>query len=95
MRFIKFILSSILFLLVFAAVILSVVLVSAGLLAIPASLAVITGIFTNVISDLSPVAMLFAGISCISAGLSVALAVAILVDKRYGLFGTRSAISKL
>lgn len=73
------------FLLFFAAIILSITLVSMGILAIPTALAAITGVFTNVASDLSPPAMLLAGVFCISAGLALALAVVILFPKQPNL----------
>jgi len=82
MKFIRFLLLAGVFLLFFAAIILSIFLVSAGLLAIPVALAVISGFFTTVASDLSPPAMLLTGISCISSGLAIALGVIILFPKQ-------------
>ncbi|MDR0222800.1 MAG: hypothetical protein LBI38_04600 [Oscillospiraceae bacterium] len=74
------------FLLLFAMTSAAVVLVSAGLLAIPVALAVMTGVFTSVASDLSPPSMLLAGISCLSAGLALALAVIVLFPKQTKIF---------
>jgi hypothetical protein len=78
----RIILSVLVFLLFYAAIISSIVLVSAGILAIPVALAAISGVFTNIASDLSPPAMLLAGISCISAGLALALAVVMFFPKQ-------------
>jgi hypothetical protein len=41
-----------------------------------------TGFFTSVTSDLSPPAMLFAGVFCISAGLTLSVAIVILFPKQ-------------
>jgi len=60
----------------------AIVLVSAGLLAIPLSLIVMSGIFTQVASDLSPPVMLLAGVSCLSAGLAMTLAVFVMFEKQ-------------
>jgi len=46
--------SAVVFLLFYIAVLASIALISSGLLAIPVAIAVITGLFTNVASDLSP-----------------------------------------
>ena len=78
--------SIIVFLLLFAAILLAIVLVAAGLLAIPLSLCAMSGFFANVTSDLSPPAMLLCGISCVSAGLALALAVIILFPKQPYMF---------
>ncbi|MCL1789424.1 MAG: hypothetical protein FWG33_03620 [Oscillospiraceae bacterium] len=83
----KFLISAVVFLLFYIFILVSIALLSAGILAIPVSLAVITGVFTNVASDLSPVPMLFMGISCISAGLALALGIVILFPKQPYLFG--------
>ena len=88
MKFIKFIASVIVFLLFFAAIMIAIVLVSLGLLGVPVALAVLSGVFTNVASDLSPLAMLFAGFSCVSAGLAISLAVVILFPKQPYMFRT-------
>jgi hypothetical protein len=85
MKFIRFALSSIVFLLFFIASLVAIVLVSAGLLAVPMSFAAFTGIGSNVakiVSDLSPPAMFFAGISCLSAGLALALLIIVNFPKQ-------------
>ncbi|MCL1903004.1 MAG: hypothetical protein FWF94_01135 [Oscillospiraceae bacterium] len=74
--------SAVVFLLFYIAVLASIALISSGLLAIPVAIAVITGLFTNVASDLSPLSMLLTGISCISAGLAMALGIIILFPKQ-------------
>jgi len=89
MRFIRFLLLVIVFFLFFTAVLASVLLVSAGLLAVPMSIVVILGIGSNiakVVSDLTPLAMFFAGISCICAGLALALAVVVYFPKQVNWF---------
>jgi hypothetical protein len=73
------------FLVFFAAIVVSILLISAGILAIPISLGILTGFFTSVASDLVPPAMLFAGISCLSAGLAIAVGVVMLFPKQTGI----------
>ena|GEM_PF-1473211 len=85
-KLLKFVVSAVVFLLFFLFILVSIVLVSAGLLAMPVSLAVISGIFTNVASDLSPLPMLFTGICCISTGLAIALGIVILFPKQPNMF---------
>lgn len=80
--FARLLLSVILFALFFAVIVLTVILLSLGILAFPVALAAITGIFTNVASDLSPPAMFLAGIFCVSTGLLLALLTIILFPKQ-------------
>jgi hypothetical protein len=86
MKFIRFVLSAIVFMLFFAVILTSIVLLSAGLLAIVVSITVMTGFFTTVASDLSPLAMLLTGVSCIGAGLAAALGVVVLFVKQPYMF---------
>jgi len=74
------------FLLLFAAVMASVALVSLGIFAVPLSLLVMTGLFTAVASDLPPVSVFFAGISCLSGGAALCLAVIILFPLQTQIF---------
>jgi hypothetical protein len=67
----------------------AVLLISAGLIALPASVLSMLGLFekiAKIVSDLSPPAMFLTGISCISAGLAIMLAVVILFPKQPYLF---------
>lgn len=82
----RFFISSCVFFIFFAMILVCVILLSTGLLAFPLALAVMTGIFTSVASDLSPPSMLLAGISCLSAGLALTLAVIILFPKQTKMF---------
>jgi len=66
----------------FVACLLAVLLISSGILAIPISVGVMTGFFTSVASDLSPPAMLFAGIFCLATGGILALAIVYLFPKQ-------------
>jgi len=86
MRFTKFIALSLIFLLFYVAALISVVLISTGILAIPISLGVMTGFFTSVASDLSPPAMFFAGIASLSGGVALGLAIVVLFPKQSKLF---------
>ncbi|MCL1865992.1 MAG: hypothetical protein FWF82_01120 [Oscillospiraceae bacterium] len=88
------------FVLFFLAVLTAVGLVSAGLLAIPVSIVAMSGRFTNIariVSDLSPAAMFFAGVSALSAGLALSLAILHLFPKQPGWFtrGERASGGKL
>jgi len=87
--FIKFIIHTIVFLLFYVFILIAIVLISAGVLAIPVSLSAMSGLFSGVVSDLSPPAMLLTGISCISAGLAITLAVVILFPKQVNMFKRR------
>jgi hypothetical protein len=89
MRFIRFVLLSLVFLMFFVGIIVAILLLSAGLLAIPVSLAVMSGLFTRIItiaSDLSPLAMFLTGVSCISAGLALSLLIVYLFPKQQDWF---------
>jgi len=74
------------FLLLFAAVMASVALISLGIFAVPLSLLVMTGLFTAVASDLSPMSVFFAGISCLSGGAALCLAAVILFPLQTQIF---------
>jgi hypothetical protein len=82
MKYIRIAVLVAVFLGLYAAMIVSIVLISTGVLAIPIALGVLTGFFTNVTSDLSPPAMLFAGVACISGGIALALGIALLFPKQ-------------
>jgi hypothetical protein len=89
MKYIRFLVLSVVFLLFFTAILVSILLISAGLLAVPVSLALISGIGKNVASvasDLSAPAMFLTGISCISAGLAIMLAVVVYFPKQAFIF---------
>jgi len=70
----------------FAVILLSIALVSFGLLAVPLSLLVMSGVFTSVASDVSTVSVLLAGISCISGGGALGLAAIKLFPMQARLF---------
>jgi hypothetical protein len=77
MKIFRFAVDIIVFLLLYAAILAGILLLSAGILAIGVGVTVLGGLFTAVASDLSPPALILAGISCISAGLAVSLGVII------------------
>jgi hypothetical protein len=81
-RFVRPFVSVAVFLAFLAAIAVSILMVSAGILAIPISVGIITGLFTSVASDLSPPAMFFAGVFCLSGGLAIAVAIVILFPKQ-------------
>jgi len=80
---------TVIFLLLFIMTVASVALLSLGLTAIALSLMVMTGLFTNVASELPPLSAFFAGISCLSGGAAMSLAVITLFPKQAGLFKRR------
>lgn len=78
------------FLLLFLMTVAVIALVSLGLTAIALTLMVMTGLFTSVASELPPLSALFAGISCLSGGAALGLAVITLFPKQAGLFKSRA-----
>jgi len=84
----KTLISLIVFLLLFIMFLASVALISLGLLAVPLSLAVMTGFFTAVASDISPVSMFFAGVSGLSGGAALCAGAVKLFPKQARLFKT-------
>jgi hypothetical protein len=86
MKFIRFSVQTIVFLLFYVAILLMIVLLSTGILALPIAISVMSGFFTSVASDLAPQAILFAGISCLSAGLALALSIVMLFPKQPFIF---------
>ena len=92
-RVLQFVVATVMFLVFFAFILATIVLLSSGLLAIFVSLLAVTGVFTNVASDLAPTAMLLAGICFLSTGLLLTLAIVILFPKQPAvlrrLFGGR------
>jgi hypothetical protein len=96
MKYIRILLSWIVFLLFFTASLLAILLTSAGLLALPMSVVYGAGIGSNVarvVSDLSPVSMFFAGISCLSAGLALTLAIVVYFPKQIEWFRDKNYVS--
>jgi len=89
MKFIKFLIHTIVFLLFYVFILIAILLISAGVLAIPVALSAMSGLFSGVVSDLYPPAMLLTGISCISAGLALTLAIIILFPKQAKMFKRR------
>jgi hypothetical protein len=87
---VRFVVMSLIFLIFYAAALVSIVLISTGILAIPISVGVMTGFFTGVASDLSPPAMLFSGIACLSGGVALGLGIVVLFPKQTRLFGMKN-----
>ncbi|MCL2754443.1 MAG: hypothetical protein FWD35_01840 [Oscillospiraceae bacterium] len=83
------IISAIIFLLFYAVTLGAVVLISTGILAIPISVGVMSGFFTSVASDLSPPAMFFAGISCLSGGVALGIGIVVLFPKQSRVFKSK------
>jgi len=86
MPVIKAVISVIVFLSLFIMLLLSVALISLGILAVPLSLMVMTGLFTSVASELPPPSALFAGIACLCGGAALCLAVIVLFPKQAVMF---------
>ncbi|MCL1831582.1 MAG: hypothetical protein FWG45_01570 [Oscillospiraceae bacterium] len=80
--FVRLIVLIIVFVLFLAAISASIIMISAGILAIPLSIGVMSGFFTSVASDISPPAMLFAGIACLSGGLALGVVIIMLFPKQ-------------
>lgn len=83
---VKAVVSVIVFLSLFAVILAAVALVSFGLLAVPLSLLVMTGLFTSVASDVSTASVFLAGVSCLSGGFALGLTAVKLFPKQVRLF---------
>lgn len=80
------ILAATIFTLLTAAVLCAVVLLALGILALPVAAGMATGLLRNVATDLSPPAMLLAGVFCVSAAGALACGLILTAPRAFDFF---------